>query len=80
MGSLSFLYAEKTVQDAKENGANYSLIYNGMVEIINDEAKKGNINSIEMLYSELEQIHEKDKSSAISNFFLYASDELKEKI
>ena len=71
---------EKTVQDAKENGANYSLIYNGMVEIINDEAKKGNINSIEMLYSELEQIHEKDKSSAISNFFLYASDELKEKI
>ena len=70
---------DKIIQEAEANGADYSQIYEGMKEIINCEAIKGNINSIEMFYSELEQIREEDKSSAISIFLIYASDELKEK-
>ena len=81
-GEIVFLKQAETVEEfnqiiqtAKENGCKYSIITDGMKEILKDEAKKGNRNSIDMLYSTLDEY---GKVSVISTFFIYAKDEFKE--
>lgn len=69
---------EKIIQEAKEDGADYYQSHTGMEEIIRYEARKGNINSIEMFYKQLEYLKDSDRKYSVTTFFIYANDKLKE--
>ena len=70
---------KEIILEAKENGANDNSIEYGIKEIIIDNLNNNNSKSIEMLYMQLEYLEYSDRKGAISTFFIYAKDELKEK-
>ena len=84
-GLILFLKKPKTdvelrqiISEAKEVGTDGRELLSAIEMVTNDEASKGNPESAEMLYTQLEHINSNLwKGNAISTFFIYASNELK---
>ena len=84
-GLVLFLNNPKTVselreilKEAEEKNIAQSDVCSGMKSIVNKNAAKGNMESIGMLYSQLEFVEGNYlKTNAITSFYIYASKEIK---
>ncbi|MBQ7410062.1 MAG: hypothetical protein IJW20_01605 [Clostridia bacterium] len=67
---------EEVIEELKNRNVDDDVIEHGINLIVKNEAKEGNLESIEMLYSQLDYLKEDyKKSSAISGFFIYTPKE-----
>lgn len=67
---------EEVIEELKNKNVDYNVIECGINLIVKNEAKEGKLESIEMLYSQLDYLKEDyEKSSAISGFFIYTPKE-----